>query len=337
MDTFLLSQKKATCSMMQDMLTFLHDIDVEDEHLTTVVTIEDVDNWDSFFRQELAGTVKYYKAITRLQNSPPCLYHALEYKDVDALCSSCEFLQSKRARYDEMSLDDKKTLWKYVSNISCMLQKCCGKEIIKVPTRDEIATNIKQRKRKEVSEPVNSFRMMVQSQFDTCGEPMPEHLCNMCDKEWNSLAKEYSAMLTTDRCNNLTLEACCTAKDAQVFATDWRVLPELSALWRSRAISEEGWNSINQTNNLSRVQGTIPTGMMSNIEQYAHKVAGNIMNGSMSLADLDVNAMGNEIMKQVSTSDLDSLANNIGDLMPTLNTMKDQLGAAGLKNVTGFP
>ena len=83
-----------------------------------------------------------------------------------------------------------------------------------------------------------------------------------------------------------------------------------------------------QMNSFCRVQKNIPSGLMGRIENYAYKLANNISSGSCDISDINLNQIGQEVLSGCDTSEMSQLANNINELLPTLNTLKSGMPMA---------
>ena len=114
-----------------------------------------------------------------------------------------------------------------------------------------------------------------------------------------------------------------------VFATD--ELRGFESLDAARWAVAEGF--FRQLNDLSKVQQNIPAGMLGTIENYANSLAGKITSGDADFSSLDLQSIGEDVLKQCSEEDMSQLGNNIGSLLPALGslqqTVQSQAAEAG--------
>ena len=82
-----------------------------------------------------------------------------------------------------------------------------------------------------------------------------------------------------------------------------------------------------QSNVLFRIQQSVPTEMRNCIEGTAQRIAAEILNGNTTFDDLDLSAIGEEVMSQCQTEDLSSLADNLGSLLPLLQSQMGEMPA----------
>lgn len=73
--------------------------------------------------------------------------------------------------------------------------------------------------------------------------------------------------------------------------------------------------------------------MLGTIESYATNLAGKITAGDAGLSSLDLQSIGEDVLRQCSEEDMSQPANNIGSLLPALGslqqTVQAQASAAG--------
>ena len=96
--------------------------------------------------------VKYAKAVERLIGQPAVVYHACQYRDVDAMhrCTNSPTAQRlelhDKFKSEVMSAEDKELFWKYVDEMNRHCFEYAGQAPPRVPTRDEIQENIKNKR-----------------------------------------------------------------------------------------------------------------------------------------------------------------------------------------------
>jgi hypothetical protein len=80
-----------------------------------------------------------------------------------------------------------------------------------------------------------------------------------------------------------------------------------------------------QLNDLSKVQQHIPPSMLGTIENYATNLASKITAGDADLSSLDLQSIGEDVLRQCSEEDMSQLANNIGSLLPALGSLQQSV------------
>ena len=65
---------------------------------------------------------------------------------------------------------------------------------------------------------------------------------------------------------------------------------------------------LNEFSNIYAMYAQIPRGMLSSIENIAHGIAAQISDGTMSMADLNLQTMSEQVMSALSTADLEEFA-----------------------------
>ena len=82
------------------------------------------------------------------------------------------------------------------------------------------------------------------------------------------------------------------------------------------------WDLIEQINSFATVNGNVPSKVMRNIETTAHKLAGEIACGRADLSTLNLPQIGQSVLENCDVADVESLANNVGSLLPMLQTLQ---------------
>ena len=288
-----------------------------------------VATWHNIMNSDLHMSVKYCKAIESIQNAQPTCYHACEYRDFDALALSLTYLEEYKSYYNNLSTDEKRAFWCYISSINQSVRVTLGYASISVPTREEIQENIKLRRTRSKPDKSfsNAFRMTVLAHYDSCSVPHPSNLSEMEDEEWEKLCDKYTKSICTADEEGNTLESLCNNKNPSLFMKEWPILDEIRCLWKDKnPIPDEAWTTISQTNSFAHVQKSIPSNMMKNIEQYAQKIAGDLSSGKMNFNDMCLDRLGQDVLSQCSTEDMEALSNNMSALLPTLSALQSTIG-----------
>lgn len=87
--------------------------------------------------------------------------------------------------------------------------------------------------------------------------------------------------------------------------------PDLHA--DTRAAIWEYITKLNEFSNIYAMYAQIPRGMLSSIENIAHGIAAQISDGTMSMADLNLQTMSEQVMSALSAADLEEFATRMQD------------------------
>jgi hypothetical protein len=283
--------------------------------------------WKSSMLLELKDSVKYCKAVRRLTNSNATCLHACAYKDFPALVSSVPFLNVEWSRVEQSKKDE---LWDFVATIN---ESFAWLEAwpVPVPTRQEIADNITRHSKSKNVEgektSSNSFFLTVSSQFQQNKQDLPASLRTKTDAEWQQMCVAFNAFLDSKPPKSgKTVEALFNKNDVSVFELEWPALAEVRDMWKATTVHEKEWRCILQLTNFARLNGGIPTNLMSNIETYAQQIASDIMNGKMRMEDMDVQKLGQDVLQGCSATDISALASNVDKLFPSIQQLSGSIG-----------
>jgi hypothetical protein len=80
---------------------------------------------------------------------------------------------------------------------------------------------------------------------------------------------------------------------------------------------------LNEFSNLYNMYAKVPTGMMTSIESMAHSIAAQIGSGEMSLSDLNLQTMSEQVMRSINGDDLRQFADTLqsGDVFENMTNM----------------
>ena len=75
---------------------------------------------------------------------------------------------------------------------------------------------------------------------------------------------------------------------------------------------------LNHMNSFTRVQGHLPTGMMSKIEEYTSGLLTKLKNKEMKFSDLNIEEIGRDVVESSAEADVDAMGENINELIPVI-------------------
>lgn len=277
---------------------------------------------------------KYAKAVGRILGKPANRYHAIEYRDFDALgdCDLINALGLTRASMASMDADVRAETWAILQKSSAHARSACGYEL-QTPGIEEIQRNIAasraQRRATKQGGPSASMTQAFQTALEKLAAALDSSTLRERVRAWSSSETQdacsaWAAFVTPDT------ERAVQGRTLDVEATKWPILTEAEAgaLRASlRAGSEAAWGALESLNSFSKVNQHIPANMMSKIEATAQQLASAISSGEQSLETLDLASIGEQVLGQCSEEDMSQVANNLQSLLPTLGSLQKAVAA----------
>lgn len=278
-------------------------------------------------------TAKYAKAVARiLTGEQATLYFAIEYRDAASLVASDAF------REYVPHFKESVRGWQTMRTMAQLCFLIQGVEPPRVPGRAEIEANISQFRMLKRTKSVatgsgvgsgSMQRAFFEKVLETASI-LPTNVGVVCRERIHAIPREEHASLCVQWSENPF-----TTRDSDFGGTVYTA-DERDAF---RSLDGGKWSqaeqSFRQLNDLSRVQQQIPSSMLGTIENYATELAAKISSGEADLSSIDLQSIGEDVLKQCSEDDMSQLANNIGQLLPALGslqqTVQSQAGVHGQK------
>jgi hypothetical protein len=284
---------------------------------------------------------KYCKALDRLLGEPATCYLACEYRDADALFASVSLAPLTALdipgvyHSDALGAPQRALFWKYVQTLNRAAALYSGHEMQRAPSRDEIQQNIQQHQhahKKAGAAPVPSMARAFLSALEGIAT-----VCESADEAGAASLRDYVARVdaaealgawTRMLAGDPDVEAKCRGGDASAVGADtWSLaLPDRAggALYRALRSPDARvvCNYLDQMNSFARVAKHIPGTMMSQIEHYADAITKDISSGKCDLGSLDLQRIGQDVLASCKPGDMAALANNIGEILPTLTSLR---------------
>lgn len=262
-----------------------------------------VQKWlDSMNAPLKKGSAKYIKAVQSITKSPALVFHAVSYRDADAVHESCEELRNldlpkKLKSFDEETL---KYFWKHLQEINRLAYAIKDVSLPTVPTPEEIAEDIRVR-RGNKQEPI-----------------VHQGLADI----WKQLCEKREAVVPTSLDTIAVFVTQCATPNVlnAVQRRDDEDVWTAFELGTSPGTSEQ-WTLLEKALSLSTLESNIPAPMMRGIENVASKLMQDMAQGKADFSNLNVEAIGQQVLSGVSESDVASFANNIDKLIPALQRM----------------
>lgn len=307
-----------TCTETQDCKIFLTSVVKNSE----AQMIEQLDSWfDSMQTPLNTRKTKYAKAIERITGTPAIIYHALAYKDTNALRENldCDIVTRVKLieKYETSTEDIKETILKFLDKITHAAYEAKRQKTPQVPTRADIQDNIKQRREKPEEAPsmTRAFQTHINAMCRQLNDPAP--LENADDAKIRSWMSRWNAVAnaTTEGSKNSTL---CSQKDVRVLQRLSEAFSEIPGLADVEKVTESVWKNIHQLNGFSAVTESIPTKMMGRIEDMASRLADDIVAGRTDMASVNLSDIGQQVLSGCDEEDMNKFAGNIDALLPAL-------------------
>lgn len=278
---------------------------------------EGIDVWIECMEEPLTKRVKYAKAVDRiLGDKSACVYHAMVYHDIESMYSSStsevfrRMSLDQKMKHEKWTKDDTKCMWRYMDEICRAAYDAAGKTPPAVPTRDEISRNIKLHKRLDADEMGSMSRAFtVASKAFVASR-----------QDGATISDEYIEKIRS------VFKTILPGAQSKIDAHDDEYITELREtnpdvkhlLVTSEPLTEREWGFMCQMASLISVDSAVPATMMSEIENYAKQLAGEVMDGKKDLASLDLEQMGSEVLSKLKQDDIDQLGQGVEQLMPML-------------------
>ena len=323
----------------------------------TLVTVADRDfmneiltDWLDHLSTPLTSA-KYKKPVARLlsaagESNQVCVYHAVVYGDVDTLMQypnkifAMLHLNEKLGDPNFSATSRAETL-RYISRLSSIIYQILDKPEPLVPSREQIAEEIARHKASKLAlqrvptqHSETSFFRALLGVIDACEQQGGDvaHLATVrqrIEAEPDVVVAEWEQTMQT-LVHGCTLEGVLQSGHFHRLrefpltgvCEDMRLHDALTAAHEE---VDNLRSLVIQLNVLLRIQQSIPTPMRNCIEGTAQRIAAEILNGSTSFEELDLSAIGEEVMGQCQTEDLSSLADNLGSLLPLLQSQLSEI------------
>ena len=240
------------------------------------------------------GSAKYAKAVQHITGKPAVVYHAIAYHDAVAANASSDYFEALDfpGKLKTMDTASANCFWGYMDDLNAYCFAALRRTPPAVPTAAEISANIAQRKNKASDTPV-----LRQSVNDL----------------WRTLCKECNADAPPPSTFPPRFEERCRERDASVWEEVWK-----GSSSPEGAPTEAQWDLLQRISALTTVESAIPQDMMAGIESVANKLVMDMQQGKTDLGSLDVEAIGQQVLSQVSQDEIASFANNMDKILPAL-------------------
>lgn len=301
---------------------------------------------------ETVDCVKYRKSFRRLTGRDICGYDVIAYRDLEPMWTIVSGVLGEQFDKGDLKLDDKDAmaaLWDTLDAMSQSSMMLAEESPQSRPTSQQISDEIQAHKQKKKSDAPSSnqdspaqkhdlslaqwmtFRHAVQAVASAFGTQV-----TASRETWEETFDD----IASESVNGSTVIALLEQDDNE---------PILAQSARMRALvgidsdePREGAGDVwitcgkefKKLYNMRQLQQSLPPSMMSKIESHASDLAMKLQRGDMDMSEVNMASIGEAILGGCTENDIDSLSNNIGTLLPTLNklatSVKDDSRSADL-------
>lgn len=307
-----------------DMLLFIRNIVMNNETKRD----EGAQFWCENMLEPLDKKVKYSKALERILNVEEepvkggVVMHALSYRDIDGMSISSTSNVLKRMGLQEKMQSDGWTeeksavVWAYMDDLANVAFRATGITRPRIPTRAELAKNIKS-KRPSATSNISMSRAFGIAVNALCESRGCKSLHD--DATLGDIKKRCTAV-SEEMVGERSIADMVTSHDNLALASIHTAVPELG-VGTEKPLSSSEWGILTQIFSMVRVERAVPGGMMNTIEHFASKLTTDLMEGRMDLSPEKLEALGSEVMGHINQNDLQSMSENLADLLPALSAM----------------
>lgn len=309
------------CGQTGDWHLFVKNVVIPDDEKRA----NGIEKWKTGMEQPLKkGAARYAKAVQSITGSPCTIYHAIAYKDVDAVHASHETLSeldlATKFHSDAMDAEAKSVFWDYLSNLNRLAYAAASATPPRVPNPDEIAADIARRRgggtaTSDVNASSAPPEVLKQGIRDVW-----TRLCELRGvKSGGDDTKQLVAKITTAFREEGVADQC-RKHSPEGFNRLVKQLPELG----TKEPTEEQWTVIDKLAGLISIDSSFSAPVMQNIESVASQLVADLSNGTTDFASLDVEAIGKRVLENVPQSEVADLAKNIDKLMPAIGALQEK-------------
>ena len=250
------------------------------------------------------GQVKYDRAVQSITKSPLCTYQLLRYRDVRAtMAMEPSFAElSLEAKIPNMQDEDRRIFWQYVDELCNVCFRYFSTTAPRVPTASEISANIEMRRQSRTT-------------CDAGRSSEPPAVSDGLSDLWTQLCDLRGVKITYDpTIQSRLMRDAALCKDSDDMVRIFSELGDAPYDARSMALVERIRTMASMTN-------AIPANMMRGIERVAADIVDNINRGTTDLSSVDIESIGQRVLRDVSDDDVGAFATNLDKIIPALEKM----------------
>lgn len=278
--------------------------------------VDAIRKWCTSVRKPLArGTAKYLKAVQSITGSPATVYHAIVYRDTQAVHGNDETLQrlDVPSKLSSACMDEKNTriFWRYLEELNKHAFAAVNETPPTVPTPADIERNILQRR--------------DQKSRSSCDAPTPPGpppaSSNGMHDLWSLLAASRGVDAQCMSRENLSasmakLDVAAVRSRSRAAVLD--ALPEIGAA----ELDAEQWSLLEKMADLAQMESAIPPSMMRGIETVAADLVRKLETGEVDMSKINIEQIGQQVLGGVGDADVSAFAENLDTIVPALHRLQ---------------
>ena len=263
-------------------------------------------------------SIKYASALKRILKDDGNVYHACEYKDVQAFTLTVDVEMLKDLNLNE-NLDSrpdcKEQFWIFMNQMNRFCMQYFDVQFV-VPSRTEIQENIRMHK---------ALKMPSKPAMLRGFDATIDEVCTSLNVRVDKYADKNQIWMDAMK-KNANFKKACEERDLEavrgMFSSG--MIADLFNC-NDALYTDDVWSKIDQMFNYMGVHTSIPDKMMGRIESTAHKLAGDIAMGKADLSTLNLSEIGQSVLEGCDTSDMEQFTQNMGNLLPVLQNLQENV------------
>jgi len=301
-----------------------------------------VGEWHRAMLMPIPDTVKYTKAVHRINNSHPPIYSAVAYNDAMTTCIALGALSlpmAELAYTSNASAGWRDEFWLFVRTLNSMAAASQDYRLPNAPTRAEIRENIDEHRRAtqqqiphlaQASQASQPRAVTVAGAFDTALRSFATEIGSPALSAFVSVEGGVVTPASWGSMVSVAFEDASTDGNRKFMAVfDWPILPVAAANEVRAAfagdVDARVFVHLNQMNGFTRVAKHIPSNVMDEIEGYTAKLLRDVKSGAVDIRKLDLEKIGADVLSKVGARDMSALSANLAGLLPILDNASFKL------------
>ena len=291
--------------------------------------------WHENLSAPSTAHASYAKSFSRITNRAITMYDIVTYRDAECIIKSGTLQSITGIQLEVVDIPTGASLAKMWEAVDVLCATAYAHETMEsfgvtgIPTRDEIAREIKEHKNRKKSE----------------AHMQPPGGMSMNDARRTTNTTTLQQLFTSshsDTPSSVDVDALDAAMLTKANATetygDAAAKGNIETLSQCPAIqalnpppvttsSAPHWHefaaALGKSYSLVKMQKTLPTGMMAKIEEQAAQLAA--QGDNLDMSSLDLGQIGESVLQSCSPSDLSQMVGNMQEIIPTLNGLASSL------------
>lgn len=325
----------------QELLEMLAEEGISCGTPTSTDPAEALRQWHVCMSSEMPK-VKYCNALRRILEEPPQRYLACSYRDATTAFGDVGPIPGVDlvVAHDGLTESARSAFWVLVDAMNGAVVAHTNHTVQRVPSRDEIQQNIQKHKQSRTSiTPSTSSSRAMENAFSTLLADMAEKHLVQVDAPAAARLAEHARQTPCEELMERWAEMLQAHPELEQMVqnaqlpvlrvAEWSALPEEHAGLLRRALADAGvadrvCRDLQRLSGFVKVRSKMPRKVMGQIEKYAMKLADDIQAGKCDLANLELEKIGRDVLAGCNSEDMNSLAMNLGEILPSLQALHQQ-------------